>query len=147
MSLKWVGKPNIDEHTAALQQQITQNKNDILSIQTLKADKAPEINELSGPTLNLEIEKIYKISVPQDFSGALEFVLPSVSDNTKFHQIMGKMQNLKENLTVDWGTQTFFNGNVPEIGVGVYSVYFDYNPHTLLWVCGVMSEEDSANTF
>ncbi len=140
-------KPNIDEHTAALQQQITQNKNDILSIQTLKADKAPEINELSGPTLNLEIEKIYKISVPQDFSGALEFVLPSVSDNTKFHQIMGKMQNLKENLTVDWGTQTFFNGNVPEIGVGVYSVYFDYNPHTLLWVCGVMSEEDSANTF
>ena len=107
--IETTAKPNIDEHTAALQQQITQNKNDILSIQTLKADKAPEINELSGPTLNLEIEKIYKISVPQDFSGALEFVLPSVSDNTKFHQIMAKMQNLKENLTVDWGTQTFFN--------------------------------------
>lgn len=76
------------------------------------------------PTLELETNKIYTFGIYSNIA----FALPEV-DSTKFNSIELQVRiSGYENLTLDLGTTQYF-GDIPELGDGFYSIYYEY-------VCG-----------
>ena len=95
----------------------------------------PTITVLSSSgTINLADNSINRIT-PSD---ALTFVLPSVTDNSVFHQILVQV-NLTTVKSINVGTTHFFNGKSPELSsVGKYNLMFEFDINNGFWVCGWM---------
>ena len=71
-------------------------------------------------------------------SATVTFSLPSISDNTKFYQILVQI-NMTTARTLNLGTTYFFNKITPSISsAGVYNLYYEYDKAKGWWVCGVM---------
>ena len=79
--------------------------------------------------LELETNKIYTFAIyHSDTFPRISFALPEV-DNTQFNSIeLQVMIKGYEKLTIDLGTTKYF-GDIPELGNGFYSIYYEY-------VCG-----------
>lgn len=73
-------------------------------------------------------------------SAAVTFTLPSVSDNTKFHQILVQVK-LSTVYTITLGTSYFFNETAPDMsGAGVYNLIYEYDKANSYWVVGCIAK-------
>lgn len=95
----------------------------------------PTVNVLSSSgTINLEDNTINTITP----SESVTFVLPSITDNDKFHQILVQV-NLTTVYSINVGTTHFFNNKSPNLSaIGVYNLVFEYDKANSFWVCGWM---------
>lgn len=70
-------------------------------------------------------------------SGAMTFVLPTVTDATQYHQI--KAMLYLPVVTIDWGTTHYIGGDAPDVSeAGNYMIYWDYVPALSAWTVGAM---------
>ena len=70
-------------------------------------------------------------------TGAMTFVLPAVTDVTKYHQIKAMLYLPK--VTINWGTAHYIGGDAPDISeAGQYMIYWDYVPALSAWAVGAM---------
>lgn len=68
-------------------------------------------------------------------TGTVTFSLPSVSDNTVFHQILVQM-TLSTSRTINLGTTKYFTGSQPSFAAGTYDILYEYNGSN--WVVGAV---------
>ena len=69
-------------------------------------------------------------------TGAVTFSLPSVSDNTVFHQILVQL-NLTAAYTINLGASVYFTKEAPAFDIGMYDIVYEYNGTN--WVVGSIS--------
>lgn len=70
-------------------------------------------------------------------TGAMTFVLPTVTDATKYHQI--KAMLYLPVVTINWGTTHYIGGEAPDVSeAGQYMIYWDYVPALSAWAVGAM---------
>ncbi len=98
-----------------------------------KANIAQSITSLTASgTIALTDNSINSITP----TGAVTFTLPTITDNTVFHQILVQM-NLSTVQTIDLGTTYYFNKTAPDLSaVGVYNLIFEYDQSNQYWVVG-----------
>lgn len=84
-------------------------------------------------TINLSDNSINRISP----TGEVTFTLPSVTDNTKFHQILVQMY-LASEQTINLGTTNYFYKIEPTFSTGSYDIIYEYDGSN--WVVGAMSK-------
>lgn len=101
---------------------------------------APDFNVLStSGTIALTDNSINTITP----SAAVTFTLPTVTDNTVFHQILVQI-NLSTAYTIDLGlgaTPHYFNSKAPDLSnAGVYNLYYEYDKANQYWVCGELQK-------
>lgn len=98
---------------------------------------APPINSLStSGTIELTDNSINSITP----SGNITFTLPTITDNTVFHEIMVQI-NLSTVYTIDVGTTYYFNKTAPDLSsAGTYNLYYEYDKATLQWYCGALNK-------
>lgn len=108
---------------------------DIADLKQNKADKnipVIDIPSTSG-TVTLADNTIYSGTM----TGAMTFVLPTVTDATKYHQI--KAMLYLPVVTIDWGTTHYIGGEAPDVSeAGQYMIYWDYVPALSDWAVGAM---------
>jgi len=69
-------------------------------------------------------------------SAAVTFTLPTVTDNTVFHQILVQV-NLSTVYSIDVGTTYYFDKTAPDLSAaGMYNLIFEYDKLNQYWVCG-----------
>lgn len=100
--------------------------------------KSPTINVLStSGNIALTDNSINSITP----TGAVTFSLPTVTDNTKFHQILVQI-NLTSVYAINLGLGQFanyFNKVAPDLsGVGIYNLYYEYDKADQNWVAGAL---------
>lgn len=67
-------------------------------------------------------------------TGNAVFVLPTVSDNSNFNQILIQLE-IPEGVTVNWGTALYL-GEEPSSSAGNYNVIFEYDAILEKWAVG-----------
>ena len=73
-------------------------------------------------------------------SAAVTFSLPTVSDNTVFHQILVQI-NLSTVYTLTLGTSYYFNKTAPDMSsTGVYNLIYEYDKANQYWVVGLIGK-------
>lgn len=73
-------------------------------------------------------------------TGNITFTLPTVTDNTIFHQILVQV-NLTSVVSITLGTSYYFNKTAPDMSeAGVYNLIYEYDKANQYWVCGVISK-------
>lgn len=102
---------------------------------------APTVNVLAtSGTVALTDNSINSITP----SAAVTFSLPTVSDNTKFHQILVQVK-LSTVYTLTLGTSYFFNATAPDMSsAGVYNLIYEYDKANSYWVVGCISKGASS---
>ena len=69
-------------------------------------------------------------------TGNVTFVLPTITDNTKYHQILVQV-NMSTVYTVNVGTTNYFNDVEPNLSIaGIYDIVYEYDNASTKWVCG-----------
>ena len=100
--------------------------------------KAINVLESSG-TITLSDNSINTIT-PSD---AVTFTLPTVTDNTKFHQILVQV-DLSTVYSIDLGlgvTPHYFNNTAPDMSeAGVYNLVYEYDKANQYWVGGTIEK-------
>lgn len=97
--------------------------------------KTVNVLDTSG-TITLSDNSINSITP----SGNITFTLPTITDNTVFHEIMVQI-NLSTVYTIDVGTTYYFNKTAPDLsGAGTYNLYYEYDKANEQWYCGVLSK-------
>ncbi len=90
----------------------------------------------SSGTIALTDNSVNKITP----SGAVTFTLPSISDLTKYHQILVQV-NLSSVVSISVGTTRYFNKTAPDLSeAGVYNLIYEYDNANGYWVCGAISK-------
>lgn len=104
---------------------------------TVYEKKQKTINTLStSGTITLSDNSINSITP----SGNITFALPTITDNTVFHEIMVQI-NLSTVYTIDVGTTYYFNKKAPDLSTaGTYNLYYEYDKASQHWYCGVLSK-------
>lgn len=102
-----------------------------------KEDKLKTVNVLNtSGTVALTDNSINSITP----SGNITFTLPTITDNTVFHEIMVQI-NLSTVYTIDVGTTNYFNKTAPDLSsAGTYNLYYEYDKATQQWYCGALSK-------
>jgi hypothetical protein len=79
-----------------------------------------------------------------DDGNMVEFVLPPAPDEgyeeygeAHFHQILIQI-DVRVDISVSWGTSTFFNGEIPDIGIGKYDFIFEWDGEN--WCAGAIEK-------
>lgn len=86
-------------------------------------------------TINLADMSINRIST----SGNVTFSLPTVTDNTKFHQILVQLSLSSAGHTITLGTSNYFYRIVPDFATaGKYDIIYEYDGSN--WVVGVIKK-------
>lgn len=122
----------------------TLNKSGIVAaINEVNGNALPSVNILeSSGTINLSDNSINAITL----SDNVTFVLPAVSDNTKFHQILIQI-NMPTVYSVDLGlgaTPNYFDNTAPDLSIsGVYNLLYEYDHENEYWVCGVITKGEA----
>ena len=108
---------------------------DVSDLKQNKADKdvlVIDIPSTSG-TVTLTDNTIYSGTM----TDAMTFVLPTITDATKYHQI--KAMLYLPVVTIDWGTTHYIGGEAPDVSeAGQYMIYWDYVPALNAWAVGCM---------
>lgn len=69
------------------------------------------------------------------------FILPSISDLTKFHQILVQI-NMENAQSIDVGTSYYFNEIQPNMSTaGTYNLIYEYDNIAEHWICGCLKKE------
>lgn len=110
-----------------------------LDYYTLASVTAPYLLDLgiTSGTLALTTNTTYKLVG----NGTITFTLPATPTLGMVNTIRILYYQAAAR-TITWGTNYFYNGNVPDMTVaGYYDIYFDYNPILGKWVCGALTQE------
>ena len=101
------------------------------------SDIPTDVELLSGSgTLTLEDNKLYKLTS----SGSTTFSLPTITDTTKFHQIMVQLK-MSSVVTINVGTSYYFNSKAPDLSkAGSYDLVWEYDNIDGYWVFGATSK-------
>lgn len=107
------------------------------SIEDLSDVTNPVIKTLAGSgTIALDDNSINVITP----TGAVTFGLPTISDNTKFHQILVQVK-LSTVYSINVGTTYYFNKKAPDMSAtGYYNLIYEYDKQYAHWVCGCMKK-------
>lgn len=107
------------------------------SIEDLSGVTNPVIKTLAGSgTIALDDNSINVITP----TGAVTFGLPTITDNTKFHQILVQV-NLSTVYSINVGTTYYFNKKAPDMSVtGYYNLIYEYDKQDARWICGCMKK-------
>lgn len=110
---------------------ITIDNNGVIS----RSEGTVNVLSTSG-TISLTDNSINRITP----SAAVTFTLPTVSDTTKFHQILVQV-NLSTVYTITVGTSYYFDNTSPDLSsTGVYNLIFEYDNANNYWVVGCVSK-------
>lgn len=110
--------PSIQSNITSLQTSVTNLQNTPVTVLT------------SSGTINLSDNSVNRITP----SGTVTFTLPTVSDNTKFHQILVQVI-LNDTYTINVGTTYFFNKATPDWSdTGYYNLIYEHDGTR--WFCG-----------
>lgn len=125
---------NIQSVNTTLNSSINAVSSDVSSLSNVTD---PTINTLdSSGTIALSDNSINTITP----SGAITFTLPTITDNTKFHQILVQI-NFTAVYSIDVGTTYFFNKKSPDLSaMGIYNLLYEYDKQNTVWVCGLMKK-------
>lgn len=85
--------------------------------------------------ITLEVNKIYTMSI----TDTTTFVLPETVNTNYFNQIK-VIASITGTPTINLGTTYYMNKTQPELEVGYYDIYFDYDNHLGGWVVGALSK-------
>ena len=109
-----------------------------------KEDIAKAMNVLAtSGTITLTDNSVNSITP----TGNVTFILPTITDDTKFHQILVQI-NMSNIYTFDVGTYYFFNQNTPDLSeIGLYNLIFEYDNTNQYWVCGLINKGLDINDF
>ena len=109
--------------------------NNIIDDISGKEDVAKAMNVLAtSGTIALTDNSVNTITP----TGNVTFTLPTVTDNTKFHQILVQI-NMTTAVTLNVGTTIFFNKTAPDFSeAGLYNLIYEYDGTN--WVCGLLSK-------
>lgn len=110
-----------------------------LDYHTLASVTAPYLLDLgiTSGTLALTTNTTYKLVG----NGTITFTLPTTPTLGMVNTIRILYYQAAAR-TITWGTDYFYNGNVPDMtAAGYYDIYFDYNPILGKWVCGALTQE------
>ena len=78
--------------------------------------------------------QIYTLNIGSDIA----FELPTIDvDDTNYYQILVLVEVITPSA-IDWGTSLFFNGDIPDIGIGKYNFIFEYDGEE--WCVGVIEK-------
>ena len=75
-----------------------------------------------------------------NISDNVQFSLPTITDYSKFHQIMVQvyMASVK---TISFGTTYYFNGEAPDVSeAGYYTVIYEFDSWKKQWAVGVLKK-------
>lgn len=76
-------------------------------------------------------------------TASVTFTLPTVTDNTTFHQILVQAK-LTNNVYISAGrigTTYYFSKEAPAFDTsGLYNIYYEFDNVEQVWVCGVLSK-------
>lgn len=140
-------------NVAPLNNNFTYLNGEISTVNATVTNHTSSINTLNTAVNNLTnipIETLtqtpavdgYKIELSADtigkttISDKTTFILPSVSSNNVYHQIMVLM-NMPTVKTIDLGTEIYFNGIEPNLTVaGNYTIVYEYDGSN--WVVGAI---------
>lgn len=133
----------VDESISSTSTNPVQNKVIYSALNALdleKEDILKAVNVLTtSGALALEDNSINSITP----SGNIAFTLPTVTDNTKFHQILVQI-NLVTVYSIDLGlgaTPHYFNLQAPDLSqAGVYNLVYEYDKANQYWVAGVIEK-------
>lgn len=103
------------------------------SIANLTNKVNPVIKTLAGSgTIALDDNSINVIKP----TGAVTFVLPTITDKTKFHQILVQVK-LSTVYSINVGTTYYFNKKAPDMStIGYYNLIYEYDKQYASWICG-----------
>lgn len=88
----------------------------------------------SSGTINLTTNSLNYIEP----TGAVNFVLPDISTDTKLNQILVQVK-LSTVYSINVGTTHYFNGKSPQMSsTGMYDLIFEYDEAQDVWVVGWM---------
>lgn len=88
-------------------------------------------------TVTLSDNSIYTLNA----SGAVTFSLPSISDTTKFHQIMVQFK-MSSVYTLNVGTSHYFYKEAPDLSeAGSYNLVWEYDNVNGYWTFGAVSKD------
>lgn len=107
-------------------------QSDIQNLQSAVTNlQTTTVNILSSSgTINLSDNSVNRITP----SGTVTFTLPTVSEHTKFHQILIQLV-INDTYTINLGTTYFFNKAVPDFTeTGYYNLIYEHDGTR--WVCG-----------
>lgn len=108
---------------------------DVADLKQNKADKDVSVKDIpsTSETVTLADNTIYSGTM----TDAMTFVLPTVTEATKYHQI--KAMLYLPVVTIDWGTTHYMSGEAPDVSeAGQYMIYWDYVPALSAWAVGCM---------
>ena len=101
-----------------------------------KQDKAQAITTLSGTSITLTDNSINTLTP----TGNTTFTLPTISDTTKYHQILVQL-DLSTVYTITLGTTTYFEGSAPDLSAtGNYNLIYEYDNALSAWVVGCVEK-------
>ncbi len=84
--------------------------------------------------INLADNSINRISI----IGSVTFVLPEITDNAVFHQILIQLY-MKSAMVINLGTTKFFNEKIPDLSTaGYYNIIYEHDGTN--WICGVLTK-------
>lgn len=123
----------LDGRITSVNTAVTSNTSNISSLLTsVQSLQTPTIKSLSGTTVSLTDNSEHAIRVTETTT----FVLPVISDATKFHQML-VLLDMPTVQTINLGTDAFFNGESPDLSTaGTYTLIYEYNG--VKWVVGAL---------
>lgn len=73
-------------------------------------------------------------------TGDINFILPTITDNTKFYQMLIEI-NFTTLYNINVGTTHYFNEIQPEFSANTaYTLIYEYDNIRQVWVCGLLSK-------
>lgn len=107
------------------------------SIANLSNVTNPVIKTLAGSGTIALTDNSINVITP---TGAVTFGLPTITDKTKFHQILVQVK-LSSVYSINVGTTYYFNKKAPDMSTtGWYDIMYDYDKNNSVWVCGVIKK-------
>ena len=121
----------------SLSDTITSLGTSIINLVNTREPLAKPVNALAASgSITLTDNSVNKVTP----TGNITFTLPTVTDTTKFHQILVQV-NLSTVVTIGVGTTYYFNKTAPDLSAaGVYDLIFEYDNVNGYWVCGLLSK-------
>lgn len=117
---------------------------------TVKSSVVDAINETVGSINNLQNQPITVLETSGTIAlsdnsinsitptGNVTFTLPTITDNTVFHQILVQI-NLTSVYAIGLGATKFFNDESPDLTlIGAYNLIYEYDVAGGNWVCGAI---------
>lgn len=119
---------------------------------TVKSSVVDAINETVGSINNLQNQPITTLETSGTIAlsdnsinsitptGNVTFTLPTITDNTVFHQILVQM-NLSTVYTIDVGATNYFNYSILAFDeAGQYNIIYEYDSIAEHWVVGAIGK-------